>query len=586
MTSKCVDAWIEKLKRRNHFETNCYLEFVNTYDNLNNFTCKIENELEQKKKELIYIQHTGNRLSLDDRRMNINSPIASSSPGPSQEVIQLKQKIYQLQEALTRESEKHFEKVASQIELASSADGVKKQLKDTQRALVAKAKSFDAANDKIQTLTIDLRGKEKEVDTFRDELTRLRVENKKLLDENRKVKAENDQLIQRIIDEKTKMAAEVNDMNQLYEKVRDNAGLLGKARSNSYTTSMSSSSPQRTRSNSNNNNPLKSSKISSTVTSGIGFKKHNNYMPVASHPPSAAVHTVCAHEGAEIYSVTYSDDGRSLATCGSDGLIKLWSSYSLQKPIGLLYGSDKTPIMDIDWVGSSVIGGSTDTAARIWDVRTQRIRHTLKGHRGKVITVKLSIDGKYGITGSSDRTIKIWDMKSGFVIRTIQCSSVCNSIDLGPDQVTLVSAHQDGTVRVWDMRNGNRSHEICDIHKLPVSHVEFSSISSSMNSSILLTACRDNKLRLFNTLSFEKTRELGDQQFRVSANWSSACINPDSILCAAGSGTGLVHIWDMNSGKSVRKLQKHGSAVHGCAWRSDGAQIATVDKRGYCVLWE
>ena len=88
----------------------------------------------------------------------------------------------------------------------------------------------------------------------------------------------------------------------------------------------------------------------------------------------------------------------------------------------------------------------------------------------------------------------MWDLKTGYVIRTIQCSSVCNSIDLGPDQVTLASAHQDGAIRVWDIRNGNRSHEISDLHKLPVSHVEFSTISSSMNSGILLTMCRDNKL--------------------------------------------------------------------------------------------
>ena len=577
MTAKikddCIEKWILNLKKRNNVETNCYLDFVNTYDNLNAFTIKIENELDQKRKELIYIQHTGNNLALNDRHSNVNSP----SPPNSAEIMKLKEKIYELQEALTRESEKHFEKVASQIELASSTDGIRKQLENTQLALIQKSKSYNAANDTIQTLTNDLKAKDNEVNTFREELIRLRAENTKLLDENKKVKTENDQLIQRIIEEKAKMAAEANDMNQLYEKVRDNAGLLGKARSNSYGNSPSSSL-QRQRSSSANSN-LKTSSTS-------GYTRNNNYMPMVSTPPSTAVHTTCAHEGAEIYSVVYSDDGRSLATCGSDGLIKLWSSYSLKKPIGLLHGSDRSPVLDVDWIGSAVISGSTDTAARIWDVRTQRIRHTLKGHRGKVISVKLSVDCKYGISGSSDRTIKVWDMKSGFVIRTIQCSSVCNSVDLGPDQVTLASAHQDGTVRIWDMRNGSRSHEICDIHKLPVSHVEFSSISSSMNSSILLTSCRDNKLRLFNTLSFENVKEMGDQNFRVAANFASACISPDSNLCASGSGTGIVHIWDMNSGKVLRNLKKHSSAVHGCGWRVDGVQVATVDKRGYLCLWE
>ena len=37
-----------------------------------------------------------------------------------------------------------------------------------------------------------------------------------------------------------------------------------------------------------------------------------------------------------------------------------------------------------------------------------------------------------------------------------------------------------------------------------------------MNSGILLTMCRDNKLRLFNTLSFENTMQMADRGFRVS----------------------------------------------------------------------
>ena len=218
MTAKikddCIEKWILNLKKRNNVETNCYLDFVNTYDNLNAFTIKIENELDQKRKELIYIQHTGNNLALNDRHSNVNSP----SPPNSAEIMKLKEKIYELQEALTRESEKHFEKVASQIELASSTDGIRKQLENTQLALIQKSKSYNAANDTIQTLTNDLKAKDKEVNTFREELIRLRAENTKLLDENKKVKTENDQLIQRIIEEKAKMAAEANDMNQLYEK--------------------------------------------------------------------------------------------------------------------------------------------------------------------------------------------------------------------------------------------------------------------------------------------------------------------------------------------------------------------------------
>ena len=44
MTAKikddCIEKWILNLKKRNNVETNCYLDFVNTYDNLNAFKRK------------------------------------------------------------------------------------------------------------------------------------------------------------------------------------------------------------------------------------------------------------------------------------------------------------------------------------------------------------------------------------------------------------------------------------------------------------------------------------------------------------------------------------------------------------------
>ena len=50
------------------------------------------------------------------------------------------------------------------------------------------------------------------------------------------------------------------------------------------------------------------------------------------------------------------------------------------------------------------------------------------------------------------------------------------------------------------------------------------------------------------------------------ASWSSSCISQDSNLCAAGSGTGTVHVWSTNSGEMLRQLQSMVArfmAVHG-----------------------
>ena len=64
----CVPRWAAELAKRNNAETNSYMDFMTSYDELNSFARKVESELEQKKKELLYIQHTGNNLQLGNGR--------------------------------------------------------------------------------------------------------------------------------------------------------------------------------------------------------------------------------------------------------------------------------------------------------------------------------------------------------------------------------------------------------------------------------------------------------------------------------------------------------------------------------------
>jgi WD40 repeat protein len=104
--------------------------------------------------------------------------------------------------------------------------------------------------------------------------------------------------------------------------------------------------------------------------------------------------------------------------------------------------------------------GSNDNAARIWDLDTGELLHTLTGHRGAVDSVAWGHrpDGRSLLaTGGGDDIARIWDPGTGVLVRTLRGQPRVNSIAWGrlPDRRLRVATGDDaGSVRVWDPATG------------------------------------------------------------------------------------------------------------------------------------
>jgi WD40 repeat protein len=60
--------------------------------------------------------------------------------------------------------------------------------------------------------------------------------------------------------------------------------------------------------------------------------------------------------------------------------------------------------------GKTVLTGSWDKTARLWDATTGRPLGPPLTHQGGVEAVAFSPDGKTVLTGSSDKTARLWDL--------------------------------------------------------------------------------------------------------------------------------------------------------------------------------
>jgi len=150
-------------------------------------------------------------------------------------------------------------------------------------------------------------------------------------------------------------------------------------------------------------------------------------------------------------SVSFSPDGKTLASGSVDNTIKLWD-VSIGKLLNTLSGGNYIFSVSFSPDGKTLASGSFDNTIKLWDVSTGRLLKTLSGHSDSVRSVSFSPDGETLASGSFDNTIKLWDVSTGKLLNTLSGhrNSVF-SVSFSPDGKTLASGSLDKTIILWDL---------------------------------------------------------------------------------------------------------------------------------------
>ncbi|XP_050985510.1 autophagy-related protein 16-1 isoform X3 [Labeo rohita] len=603
---------VEQLKQRDRVQRQAFEEIIHQYNRL----------LEKSDLQVVFSERLQTEKYEQQNRHDLSPGVEGGrSDSLQQEMAQMRIKH---QEELTELHKKRGELAQSVIELNNQIQQKDKEIQSNEAKMLEYQQQISHLEGECRELRNSLADLERANQTLRDEYDALQITFSALEEKLRKTTEENQELVTRWMAEKAQEANRLNAENEKDSRRRqaklqkdladaakeplpidpdDDIEVLsedvGKGTGETSPTRQISRTPRRV------SQPPPPAGLLDSISNIFGLsdsvqpgfvpsdsRRRRSVNSFSSSPetaevpsacadvrvPSTALHIFDAHDG-EVNAVRFSPGSRLLATGGMDRRVKLWEVISGRcEPKGALTGSNAgITSIEFDSAGSYLLAASNDFASRIWTVDDYRLRHTLTGHSGKVLSARFLLDNARIVSGSYDRTLKLWDLRSKVCMKTVFAGSSCN--DIVCTEQCVMSGHFDKKVRFWDIRSESIVRELELLGRV-------TSLDLNHDRTELLTCSRDDLVKIIDLRSNAVRQTFNAQGFKCGSDFTRVTFSPDGSYVAAGSADGVLYIWNVLTGKLDKTLDKgHSSAINSVSWSPSGAYVASVEKGSKAVLW-
>uniref|UniRef100_A0AAQ6AC70 Autophagy-related protein 16 domain-containing protein n=1 Tax=Amphiprion ocellaris TaxID=80972 RepID=A0AAQ6AC70_AMPOC len=507
----------EQLKLRDRLQRHAFEEIVHQYNRL----------LEKSDLQAVLSERYQAADKYDIQRGHETSPADSSrSDVLQQEMSQMR---IRHQEELTELHKKRGELAQSVIELNNQIQLKDKEIQSNEAKMLEYQQQIAGLEGDCRDLRSNLQDLERANQTLKDEYDALQITFSALEEKLRKTTEDNQELVSRWMAEKAQEANRLNAENEKDSRRRQ-------------------------------------AKLQKELADAA-----KEPLPIDPLVDSSFTAAPEAHDG-EVNAVRFSPGSRLLATGGMDRRVKLWEVVAGES--GALTGSNAgITSIEFDSAGSYLLAASNDFASRIWTVDDYRLRHTLTGHSGKVLSARFLLDNARIVSGSYDRTLKLWDLRSKVCMKTVFAGSSCN--DIVCTEQCVMSGHFDKKVRFWDIRAESIVRELELLGRV-------TSLDLNHDRSELLTCSRDDLLKIIDLRTNAVRQTFSAQGFKCGADWTRVTFSPDGSYVAGGSADGALYVWNVLTGKLVSVCS---SAINSVSWSPSGAYVASVEKGSKAILW-
>ncbi|WP_424099728.1 AAA-like domain-containing protein [Moorena producens] len=320
---------------------------------------------------------------------------------------------------------------------------------------------------------------------------------------------------------------------------------------------------------------------------GVTFSPDGKILATASADNTVKLWTIEGRElqtleghSDNVWSVNFSPDGKTLASASEDGRIKLWNVEDGTELKTLKSYNKKLTSVSFSPDGKTLASAGFDGMVELWNVEDGTVLRSFKGHLGQIsASVSFSPDGKLLASASYDSTVKVWNIEDGTELFTLKGHrEQLTSVSFSPDSKILASTSFDKTIKLWNVEDGTLLKTL-EGHIAPVWNVSFSPESSKIKT--LASASEDGTVRLWNLEKYFETQTFTGHRAIV---WH-VTFSPDGKTLASAGNDYTVKLWNIE-GIEPQTLEGHRSRVLNVSFSPDSKTLASASVGNKVKLWD